>query len=79
MNKTIGIGILGVLLIATFFSSGCIDNIIEPAPTYTVEVECPLSSYIYNGLTYEEVEQIRDSKPFYCFIRIRGYYEQKIK
>jgi hypothetical protein len=35
-----------------------------------VEVTCPLSSYSYSGLTYEEVEQVRDRVPFYCSIRV---------
>ena len=35
MNKIGGIGILGILLFAAFFSCGCIDT----APTETIEVE----------------------------------------
>ena len=43
MNKTIGIGILGMFLIAAFFSSGCIDT--NPLDTdYEVEYQCLLSS-----------------------------------
>ena len=45
MKKIIGIGILGILLFAAFFSSGCIDEAASiTQPSYTCEYQCVLES-----------------------------------
>ena len=70
--RGIGKGIFGLFIIAAIFSCGCIDEIdryIEP--TYTVQVDCPLSSRTFTGLTLEEVRDVEDRTAFYCAISIR--------
>ena len=69
-------GIFRLFISAAIFGRGCLDEVdryIEP--TYTVQVDCPLSSGTYTGRTYtgltlEEVRDIEDRTPFYCAICI---------
>jgi hypothetical protein len=66
MNTKIAFGLFVVGLILAGASCGCIGE-----PLYNVEVTCPLSSYSYNSITAEQVEQIRDNIPFWCSIKVR--------